>query len=465
LPFAEQDMAMYRVELALAYALGVGVPEDVDAALVLLDAADKRWPGNAYAAFAEQWGQMSKAQAPAKVMARLEVDAGKGSLRAAAIHMHLLSRDRKDSKLEPRELAVATALADAGNRAGREFLYLHYKAVGDETATLRALERGVAAGDSSAKERLGRRLFQGKDLVAQASRAESLMRTAAHAGSTEAMLWMGGISRAREQWKEAEAWFQSAVLFEEDDALDGLLELYSKPRPGLAKGPKEAMQLFVVLEPKLDKPEFRRSFAAFLQQAPEPRDLERARKLLEVDAQKGDEQSQYLLGIGLLRGKFGKADPTAGMAWIEKAMASGPDAKDAYAHHLYYRDRSAEARARALAIERKLVGDKHDGAMNNLAWWLCTSADAALRNPTEGLAVAQGMGDVEALSYSVLDTLAACEAATGQFEPAARHQQRVVDYFRLVPSRTTPLARFEARLSAYRKHESYVETREDEPVE
>jgi tetratricopeptide (TPR) repeat protein len=103
-------------------------------------------------------------------------------------------------------------------------------------------------------------------------------------------------------------------------------------------------------------------------------------------------------------------------------------------------------------------------AANNLAWLLATSPDASLRDPERALAVAGSAarlvaGDREAPPAeraSVLDTLAAAQAAAGRFPAAAATAERAVA---LAEAAGDPAlaADLRSRLALYRAGAPFVE--------
>jgi tetratricopeptide (TPR) repeat protein len=95
----------------------------------------------------------------------------------------------------------------------------------------------------------------------------------------------------------------------------------------------------------------------------------------------------------------------------------------------------------------------------SLAWLLATSADPTLRDPARATKLAQravaagDFGDANAL-----DTLAAAQAANGDFESAVENARRAVDGARAA-GRPAQAAEFEARRLRYRRGEAYIESR------
>ena len=465
LPLAEDKLAMYRVELALAYARGIGVDKDLDAAMVLLDSAEARWNGgNAISQFAEQWMDLDKTPLPAPVIARLEKSASQGSLRASAARLRAFQQQAKDDTLSKPALELAQSLGKAGVAPARIALAEHYFAVGQPGQAIEWLRKGAEAGDADASERYASELFYGEHQPRQEKAGLEWMGKAAARGDTQAMRWMGEYSERLGKWHDAEGWYLSAVAYDDWRGLQALAEFYSQPHEGVGPGPARALELFTALDRLVGNAEIRRSFASLLMGSSKQRDLPRARKLLQQDADAGDAQSQYELGMALIEGKLGKAETDAGLAWIGKALARDEgQLSDGFAYYLFYRQGSAAARQQALKLERGIMQvHRYLPGLNNLAWWLCTSPDASVRNPAEGLTVVAKMGKPEQLQATTLDTVAACHAANGDFDQAVQLQSLALDRQQLLGGSASVIEQMRSRLDGYRKKQAYVEKSGDD---
>jgi tetratricopeptide (TPR) repeat protein len=98
---------------------------------------------------------------------------------------------------------------------------------------------------------------------------------------------------------------------------------------------------------------------------------------------------------------------------------------------------------------------------SHLAWMLATTPDAELRDGPEALRVLEAaLPDPEKARPEELDTLAACQAASGRFEDAVRTARRAVAAAR--ESRAEGYAeQIRARLVLYESGRPYVEERRD----
>jgi hypothetical protein len=207
--------------------------KDMDAAMVLLDAAEKRWPRDAYASFAEQWSRLSNLPLPAAAMTRLEKAGKEGSARAAIIHLYCrVAARRATSSMRPGS-PRRRGLAEAGNRGARELLFLPstnrrpaFRAC-LARARLGGGRRGGAAGLACAAA--------GQDRLAQAARRSADARSAqAVRRGCDALDGRGG--RAPRTLEGSRILSRSGAVYEDADALLALLDLYAEAHPGLSRG-------------------------------------------------------------------------------------------------------------------------------------------------------------------------------------------------------------------------------------
>jgi TPR repeat protein len=346
--------------------------------------------------------------------------------------------------------------------AGQDYPYAHllaaahFEEAGDDANARRWLERGAATGETNLMEQLATAQIWGDPGPRNREAGIALMRRAADTDAW-AMDWMGDDALAKQQWLEAESWYSSAVQYGKESSLVDWLELHWQAHPGISFTPAQVGERYRELEgSESDSAALRRSHARYLLEVATPRDPAKAAQLLRKDAEAGDAASQYQLGIGMIEGRFGKPELAAGKAWVQKAADKDMDYGDSWAYWLYYSGRDAASRRQAFDIERGLAGRQHSGARNNLAWWLCTSEDAQLRAPAEAMQLVASMGALETLDPGTLDTVAACYAASGDFERAAQVQLRVIELAPSAPGVFQP-GEMEARLALYRGGKAYVE--------
>ena len=105
-------------------------------------------------------------------------------------------------------------------------------------------------------------------------------------------------------------------------------------------------------------------------------------------------------------------------------------------------------------LERAVRTDKSNAQFNNaLAWLLATSPDEAVRDSQLALRYAQTANRLSGgHDPTVLDTLAAAEAAAGDFDVAAKHEREA-----LGAAKGNKLHGGDKRLGLYEKHHPYRE--------
>ncbi len=157
------------------------------------------------------------------------------------------------------------------------------------------------------------------------------------------------------------------------------------------------------------------------------KDPREAKKLLLLNAKEDDAESQALLGISLLDGSFGTADEKEGLRWVELAMkAKEVNAFAGYGSWLYYTKDTPLSRQQGLGIWERGMEAGSSLSANNAAWARCTSPDAAIADPAKGMQAVAKMGKIEEMGASLLDTVAACRAASGDFKGAAQIQSQAI---------------------------------------
>ncbi len=156
--------------------------------------------------------------------------------------------------------------------------------------------------------------------------------------------------------------------------------------------------------------------------------------------------SQYQLGeISLEQGRKAEA-----LRWFAAAVQSQPNAHEAR-HRLGMLLADTGNPREAIQHLQQAVGLKPEwvDALADLAWLLATQADAALRDGKLANELASRANQLTGgTNVAVLDTLAAAQAETGQFNKATRTAQLAVEFARA--SGNMNLARpIEARLRLY----------------
>ena len=253
-------------------------------------------------------------------------------------------------------------------------------------------------------------------------------------------------------------WFSSAAVVGDLDGTLELAALYVKGGEGVEGDAAHALVLYRALDKTFDNATARRELAFLLATSDKvPHDLVEARRLLTVDADRGDEQSRSDLGELMMHGSFGEDHKAPGRRMLEDAAAHGNvHAMMSLGTTLYYSDKP-ERRA-GLELWQHASEKGNSNATNNVAWALCTAPEESLRDPARGLAIAKQVGEGDGAPISFKDTLAACYAATGDFEKAETIEKAAID---IANARRPPLEMFaknaSARMELFHKHQVFIE--------
>ncbi|QSX36624.1 tetratricopeptide repeat protein [Shewanella sedimentimangrovi] len=212
---------------------------------------------------------------------------------------------------------------------------------------------------------------------------------------------------------------------------------------------------------------------------------------IELRAQEGDKDAEYLLGLMYLSGRHVGRDLTQGLDWINKAaeaehLKAQQTLADLHfegqlvqrnlqlAEHWYLHmgergERWANFRLGFIyaaggdgikrncgkAVERfSLAGDQV--SLGNVAWILATCPEAEYRDGNKALTLAQQLLATNADDPSILDNLAAAYAELGQFERAVDVQQQAIKAL-LRSSETAKVDEFNKRLESYRQNRPFRE--------
>lgn len=470
LPWAEARTSAALIALAQFQSEGIGVDRDLKAARELLDLADARL-GNAQGsvAFAATQIAVRGARKPsAFALKRLSAAAKSGSLQATVLQLAdqiAISPQRPLSKKQRAELerAAAAAQVPAQSLLGVILIDEGDHVTGRAWLTAAANAGNVAAQDSLASQ--FERSIEGgppRDI----EQARKWRFEAAHGGSVKSMTWLAqyyaSLDRTPANRFETLGWWRSAAVASDVDAAVRLAEMLAEGGEGIERNADSARTIYSEILSNSDRADARRALALLLLDgAPGvEKDVVEARRLLRIDADKGDPRAQAVLGARMLKGSFGQTEAD-GAEWLDKVN----DAKDAgalleaggilYYGHTIDRDRAAGLRAweRAHAMGIRMAG-------NNLAWVLCTSDVTPPLDPPKGLAIIEAMfADGKPVAPSFVDTRAACEAANGRFVDAIASQENArTQVVPLMAPESRTLKRMQARAELYRQHKVYVES-------
>lgn len=158
--------------------------------------------------------------------------------------------------------------------------------------------------------------------------------------------------------------------------------------------------------------------------------------------------------LGAMLHIAGRLDEAA--VHYRRAVELRPDSAEAHnnlGRLLSLQRRDAEAVTefrRALALNGDLAS-----ALSGLGWVLATSSDRAIRQPAEAVRVAERAADLtQRQDASVLDTLAAADAAAGDFARAAAAARAALDVATHT-GQTALAGQIRARLALYERRQAY----------
>ena len=444
LPLAERRQAMPMVILALAHAEGVGVAKDMQAARALLDAADRRWyRRGASVAYAQLQTRSGGAAGDPFVLERLRLAEAAGNVDAAMLRVARQYIVQPKGGLSSADRALLSRPAVNGTGMGHAILAGYHEQVGDTAAQQAARRQAAEAGNAMMQRELAYALRREvrtaqpgtQRATDMAAEAQAWLEAAAQGGDAPAMRTLSFAAWQRGEWRASTNWLLAAVAAGDADAIYDLASAYESGRPELKGDITTAVSLYEAMAAtpgERGAPARRRLAQLSLQGRGVKRKPERALALLRDDADRGDVESQTLLGALLLQGVDGlPADPDAGTRWMERAIAAGSNrARAGLAQWLHSgKGSTAERRHRALVLLREgdPKADDFDDVRNSEAWILCVSAHDDAYDPAAGWAVAQRMLASSSLQPGELDTVAACQAANGDIAGAARRQQQAID--------------------------------------
>ena len=432
LPLAEKKHAMPMAMLAYAYNEGIGVPKDPVAGMRLLDAADARWDRKGASAFyANLWreARLGKVALPADIAARLQASAAAGN--EWAKWEQIVDRRVREPGTLPNDAEIAVLSSKAMNGAGQGFNLL----ATDFTAkqkdkTLEFSRRAAEAGNPQAQAIMAWYLETGTDGVKQDdAAAQAMFVRAAHGAEAWSARQLAADALARGEYAQAWQWLRDPASNDDVTSLIWAAGMMIDGRAGPEGKPADGVALLRNLG-QWGSAEANRELAQALidGRGGMPKDLKEARRLLTIDADKGDHESEVALGNHLLHGTFGSVDEAGGTQWMERAIAGKYiGGADGLAFWLFYTKQTPEARKRAMEIWRAAMTYENVSLVaNNYAWAMCTIDDPALRDGKSGLAAS---AKIENPNFGEIDTIAACHAAVGDFAMAKTKQQEALDTY------------------------------------
>lgn len=212
---------------------------------------------------------------------------------------------------------------------------------------------------------------------------------------------------------------------------------------------------------------------------------------IQVKAQMGEPEAQYLLGLMYLSGRFVERDPTQGFFMLEKA---------AHQQHFKAQQTLADLSFEGKIVPRNLLkaekwylsmAEKNDGwahfrlgfiyaaggdgverhcgkaltqftaagddvALGNVAWILATCPEAEFRDGTKAVSLSLKLLESNENDPTILDNLAAGYAEMGDFSQAVEVQKQAIDALKNTPE-VAKTDEFKMRLQRYENKQTYQE--------
>ena len=468
LPWAEARGARAMLLLAVLQADPMHGKADEKSAKTLLDAADRRLgAANASAQFAAIVTSRHPGQKLGTfVRKRLQIAVDQRNPNAEwLLASQEITVEKRYGKLREKTLVALIDAAEAGFPGAQDTLARHLWAVERKEDARKWFASAAELGDVDAQRWLASAFESGVNMPADPEKARHWHTKAANNGDVDSMLRLADYYEDQPATKETRyqisGWLRSASIFGSADAKVRLADLLKAGGDGVGGGPKDAEMIYRAAINRYGRADARRGLASLLFGTEGiEKNVEEARKLLDADAEKGDSDSQLELALHLLRGDFGP-DKAGAREWLVKAADSGnAKARNELGVLLYYDSDGLGRDAKAgIARIESAAGMDHRQARNNLAWMLCTTDVIALRDAQRGLGVAKLLNEEVANDVPAwIDTLAACHAATDDFDQAARLEQQMVDILNERQPDNRDIPYFSARVKQYRERKPYVET-------
>ncbi len=184
--------------------------------------------------------------------------------------------------------------------------------------------------------------------------------------------------------------------------------------------------------------------------------FDEARTLIEQALRRDPGHTEMRLKLGAVLEAQGQPEQ-AEREWL-RVLKTAPASLEAYLTltDSYLDQRRYEDAIRLLERGLNQAGDALE-LRNALAWLLATVPDASLRQPKRALRLAQELCEQAGSdNIAFLDTLAAAQAANGQFDKAVATQRRVVELARAAGTAEPSLSAYRQRLALYRARRAYV---------
>ncbi len=469
LPYAESEHGKALVYLALMYSQGLGVDKDQKVAAKLLDQAERQFgDGSAAVLFAAFGGSKRGFEIPDFVHRDLKSAARMGNA-AARLLIAVGEYDANPPgkrRLKRRTVRDLQAAADAGSlRAALILAWYLVDDLDDMDRGIPYLRRAAALGQPFAQAVLARMIEDGQVVASSPEEAEHLYVQSGFGGHGDASMAMAerllAITEDAEAQRKGTGWLTSAAHSGHTGAMLRLAQMMERNASDSEGAEQQAVHWYRRLLQVQPSSEAREGLAFMLmRRADDPKALLEAYELLLVEAQDSDNaRAQLRVGLGLISGRFGEADPETGMNWIRRSANQGfVPAMLSYAARLYAGDNVAPDREGAFHMFEKALETESPLAFNDFAWLLCATPHEEDVDALRGVALMESIDTSLPQHLAFADTLAACHAAAGQFANAVDLQRQVLEAARSQEDMSeTSLADFAGRLELFERGQRYTD--------
>jgi TPR repeat protein len=433
LPFAEKSYSMALITLALAYDGGVGVKRSPENAKRLIEAADRRLGddrGSVLFAALSVWQGSAGLERSALAKQIVEALAERRNPKAELLVATAAASKTKEVKsLDAKYLGYLGDAAQAGLPIAQTMLGSRLVAEGKTQDGFRWIEHAASLNDATAQHALAMAYETGTNKEKNPDLARKWYIEAGQGGDVSSMQWMAhyyaGLPASPKTRLGQVGWLESAMDMGSVESALELAALYQSGGEGISGNEKNAAAIYRSLDKNRNNAEARRRLAWILTRSKVvDHDPAEARRLLQMDVDRGDMRSRVELGELTAAGDFGKDQVELGRSMLEKASNEGDaSASVEYGILLYYGD--PPRRKEALSYFQRAIDKGNRTALNNLAWAYCTSPEPAIIDVKRGLELT-GALTRETAPLAHLDTAAACYASAGDFDRAAKIEKDIL---------------------------------------
>lgn len=463
LPYAEGRFSPALVWLAQAYRSGIGVPRDDNAARVLLDAADRRAGGVTGRLLLAQVLRRRGGETfelPAVLRGPIEAAARRGDLAAQLALVDAANTPAQTARWSALQRDAAKRAAEAGSAAGQYAWSLRLSAERRDDEAAGWLRRAAANDETRAQAALAQHYLRGEPNADDLKRAVHWYARAAHGGDRAAMLWLGRQALAQPDYADAKGWFESGASSGNADAK---VELATLLLYGKGSIPRDHQRAAALLRDVVDDPartQARVDLAELLRFGVDvEHDAAEAERLLRLPTTPRDDAGvQFALASLLIDDPTTPERQAEGIALLRRAATANDRAKIRLGARLWNGRGVERDRAAAEKLWLPLVEKGNLYAINEYAWALCASDDDAIVDGRKGLAVFKKNPADGPLPPAFQDTLAACQAAAGDYDDAVQTQIHALETMKAsFPGEKATIAAFDARVALYKSRQRYRE--------